>query len=432
MSASVLDCISLSYQTLWGRTRSLAGLALFVRPLANPPLPGPIDPQELLETLGDLLPSDGPPLLLVPQSADLLLGLLAHVDPPRPKGAPGPRFASRARTATACTLVVPSFLLEGNEDVALGVRLAHERGLKLVWQGSADAPPADDVRDSFHRYWLSLPPPWAAAALKDATRKAEVGQQIGNGRLPPGHIYGGIESRVLMEYCLDRCKAFALAGWPGEDVVYSLRHQAMQPSHAVVMATLKALEAERSAETVERILSEDPLLVYRFLIYANSPALGLRTGVESVRHGMMMLGVDTIRGWLGKQVPYASQEPTLRPVNAQLVLRARLMDQLLDAGIEEALRREVSLCGLFSGLDLLLNEPLGVLLPRVRLSRRVQDAAILRTGPYGPSLEVTLALESPDPAVVEALCEQHEMEPGRINRALLDVLSGIDPDGPTI
>ena len=265
MTASVLDCISLTYQPLWGRARSLAGIALFVRLLPHPPIPGPVDAQELLDALGDLLPADGPPLLLVPQSESLLLDLLARVAPPVTRGPEGPRFASRA-AAAAPTLVVPDFLLEHNALVATGVRLAQQRGLRLVWQGSADAPPAEDIRGSFHRYWLGLPPPWAAAALKDATRKATVGEQIGPGRLPPGHIYGGIESRVLMEYCLDRCKAMALAGWPGEDVVYSLRNQPMQPSHAVVLAALKAVESDRSAETVERVLSEDPLLVYRFLI----------------------------------------------------------------------------------------------------------------------------------------------------------------------
>ncbi|QHI97992.1 HDOD domain-containing protein [Xylophilus rhododendri] len=430
MTASVLDCISLSYQTLWGRQRSLVGIAVFVAPLPEPPLPGPIDAQELLEALGDRLPADGPPLFLVPQSQGLLLDLLAVIDPPAPPGAPGPRFATR--TLAAPTLVVPDFLLQASSLAANGIRLARQRGLRLVWRGSADAPPPPELRDNFHRYWLDLPAPWAAAALKDATRKASVGQQIGPGRLPPGHIYGGIESRVLMEYCLDRCKALALAGWPAEDVVYSLRHQAMQPSHAVVMAALKALEGDRSAEVVQRTLSEDPLLVYRFLIYANSPALGLRAPIESIRHGMMMLGIDTIRSWLGQQVPFASRETALRPVNAQLVLRARLMENLLDAGIEEALRREVSLCGLFSGLDLLLNEPAGVLLPRIRLSRRVQDAVIQHDGPYGPSLAVTLALEKDDPLAVQALCATHEMEPGRVNRALLDVLGDIDVDGPTI
>ena len=430
MTASVLDCISLSYQPLWGRGRSLVGLGLFVAPLPDGPLDGPIDARELLDTLGDRLPSDGPPLFLVPQSQALLIDLLTLVDPPAPKAAPGPRFASR--TALVPTLVVQAEMLEGSSLVATGVRLAQQRGLRLVWMGSADMPPPEDIRHSFHRYWLSLPPPWAAAALKDATRKTEVGYQMGPGRLPPGHIFGGIESRVLMEYCLDRCTAFALAGWPGEDVVYSLRHQAMQPSHAVVQQTLKALESDRSAETVERILSEDPLLVYRFLIYANSPALGLRSAIESVRHGMMMLGIETLRSWLGQQLPFASREPAMRPLNAQLVLRARLMDGLLDAGIEEALRREVSLCGLFSGLDLLLNEPLGVLLPRIRLSRRVQDAAITRTGPYGPSLEITLALEAADAFPLQALCEQHEIEQGRVNRVLLDVLGEVDPRGATI
>ncbi len=61
MTASVLDCISLSYQPLWGRGRSLIGLGLFVAPVPDGPLDGPIDARELLDTLGDKLPADGPP-----------------------------------------------------------------------------------------------------------------------------------------------------------------------------------------------------------------------------------------------------------------------------------------------------------------------------------------------------------------------------------
>ena len=96
-----------------------------------------------------------------------------------------------------------------------------------------------------------------------------------------------------MEYCLDRCNGFAVAGWPAEDVIHSLRHTPLQPDHVIVLATLKAIEADRPAETVERTLCEDPILMHRFLVYANSPGLGLRGGVESVRHALMMLGTDT-------------------------------------------------------------------------------------------------------------------------------------------
>ena len=79
----------------------------------------------------------------------------------------------------------------------------------------------------------------------------------------------------------------ALAGWPTEDVLYSLRHHPQQPSHAVIFKLMKAIDDEQSLETFEDIMGEDPLLAYRFMVYTNSAALGLRTGIDSLRAGAL-------------------------------------------------------------------------------------------------------------------------------------------------
>ena len=89
-------------------------------------------------------------------------------------------------------------------------------------------------------------------------------------------MYENVASRALMEHCLDN-NALALAGWPTEDVLYSMRHTPQQPSHAVIHRLMKAIDNEQSLETFEDIMSEDPILSYRFMIYTNSAALGLRT-----------------------------------------------------------------------------------------------------------------------------------------------------------
>jgi hypothetical protein len=85
-----------------------------------------------------------------------------------------------------------------------------------------------------------------------------------------GQMYEDIASRALMSHCLDEHRAVALAGWPKEDVLYSLRHQPMQPAHATILKLLKAIDAEQS--------------------YTNSAALGLRTGIDSLRRGLVMMG----------------------------------------------------------------------------------------------------------------------------------------------
>jgi EAL and modified HD-GYP domain-containing signal transduction protein len=239
-------------------------------------------------------------------------------------------------------------------------------------------------------------------------------------------MYENVASRALMEHCLDQHNALALAGWPTEDVLHSLRHQPQQPSHAVIFKLMKAIDDEQSLETFEAIMGEDPLLAYRFMVYTNSAALGLRTGIDSLRRGLVMMGYGSIKRWLADQLPHASNELNMLPVRESMVMRATLMAHLLNAGIENDLRREIYLCGLLSQLDELLGEPLGAILRRLPLSERIYDATVLRTGPYAGGLQMACALETEDASAIRNLCETYEMDIEEVNRALLRVLADLD------
>jgi len=241
-----------------------------------------------------------------------------------------------------------------------------------------------------------------------------------------GQMYENIPSRALMEHCLDKHNALALAGWPTEDVLYTLRHTPQQPSHAVIAKLQKAIDAEQSLETFEDIMGEDPLLAYRFMVYTNSAALGLRTGIDSLRRGLVMMGYGSIKRWLSDQLPHANTDPNMLPVRESMVLRAKLMTQLLNAGVENDLRREIYLCGLLSQIDDLLQEPLGTILHRIPLSERIYDATVLRTGPYAASLQMACALETVDASAIRQLCETQEMDLEEVNRGLLRVLADIE------
>ena len=217
---------------------------------------------------------------------------------------------------------------------------------------------------------------------------------------------------------------------PTEDVLYSMRHTPQQPSHAVIHRLMKAIDNEQSLETFEDIMSEDPILSYRFMIYTNSAALGLRTGIDSLRRGMVMMGYESIKRWLSDQLPHSCTEPNMQPIRESMVMRARLTTLLLNPGVENELRREIYLCALLSQMDELLREPLGTILRRIPLSERIYDATVLHTGPYAPSLQMACALEHDDASVIRRLCEEHEMDLEEVNRALLRVLSDLEVERP--
>ena len=139
----------------------------------------------------------------------------------------------------------------------------------------------------FENSLLSLSAENAAAVLQaqSAARAAAKNEKHAPSASPviDGQMYENLPSRALLTHCLDEHKALAIVGWPVEDILYSLRHQPAAPSHHIILRLMKAIDADQSLETFENIVSEDPVLAYRFMVYTNSAALGLRTGVDSLR-----------------------------------------------------------------------------------------------------------------------------------------------------
>lgn len=407
MVQSVLGSLILGYRPLWNRARKLAAVQLYVQ---NESPASMVDTGHLLRTLQELWSASSPPLLLSPQTHQVLADMLEHA----PRGAPW--------------IEVRGDWLQDSGIYAL-VKAAHQRGLKLVWRGDIGKLPEPAVAQCFDNSLLSLTPADAVAALQANPRPGSPAAKAPARAVSPilaGQMYENIPSRALMEHCLDKHNALALAGWPTEDVLYTLRHTPQQPSHAVIAKLQKAIDAEQSLETFEDIMGEDPLLAYRFMVYTNSAALGLRTGIDSLRRGLVMMGYGSIKRWLSDQLPHANTDPNMQPVRESMVLRAKLMTQLLNAGVENDLRREIYLCGLLSQIDDLMQESLGPILRRIPLSERIYDATVLHTGPYAASLQMACALESGDASAIRHLCETHEMDLEEINRGLLRVLSDIE------
>ena len=400
MVQSVLGSLVLGYRPLWNAARKLAGVQLYVHGHG----PQLVDAPHLLRTIQELWSAGSPPLLLAPRSQQLLMDLLAHA----PRGAPWIEVPGD-------WLSVPA--------IREAVEQAHGRGLRLVWRGPLHHLPGADTARLFDNSLLQL-------SVDDAMAALQAGAAGQPSPLIAGQMYDNIASRALLTHCLGQGGALAVAGWPMEDVLHALRHQPLQPAHEVVQRLLKAIDDEQSIDRFEQILGEDPLLAYRFMTYTNSAALGLRTGVDSLRRGLVMMGYGSLSRWLAEQLPHASTEPDLRPIRLAMVLRARLTEELLESGVGKDLRSEVYLSGLFSQLDELLREPLGSILRRLPLSERIFNATVLRSGAYAPSLELACALEGGDAGAIVQLCEVHELELEYVNRALLRVLSELTVERP--
>ncbi|MDR2324588.1 MAG: HDOD domain-containing protein [Acidovorax sp.] len=394
MVQSALTSLALGYRPLWNAARKLVGVQLFMHEDGGeqPDVP------HFLRMLQEMWSPSAPQLILSPEQRHLLVLLLEHM-PQSP-----------------CLLLEVRGEWLADSALYTLVQRAQSRGVRLVWRGALDQLPDADSARWFSTSMLHLGPQ-DAVELMQLSPQAPVPAHLA---LLDGQMYEGLHSRAIMHRCLDQHRAAAIVGWPSEDVQHKLRgERALAPSHDHVMRLLKAVDADESLDTFEQILSEDPMLAYRFLVFTNSASLALRSGVDSLRMGFVMLGYGNLKQWLAGQLTQASADKDLQPIRAATVMRAELTERLLDPGVSQELRSEVYLCGLFSRLDELLDEPLSQTLQRLPLSERILEAAVNEDGPYAPSLLLAKALERDEGAVVRELCERFGIDMEHVNRTLL-------------
>ena len=172
---------------------------------------------------------------------------------------------------------------------------------------------------------------------------------------------------------------------------------------------MKAIDHEQSLETFEDIMSEDPILSYRFMIYTNSAALGLRTGIDPLRRGMVMMGYESIQRWLSTSCPtqHGAQHAAHPRVNGDAcALTTLLLNPAwkTNCGAKftsaHCCRKWMNCCA----------SPWARSCAASRCRNGIYDATVLHTGPYAPSLQMACALENDDASVIRRLCEEHEMD----------------------
>jgi hypothetical protein len=404
MAAGVLQDVTLGYQLLWNAQRQVAGvrLNLEVLPFRS------VDAAGVLAALQSAWHPEAPARIICTTDIPLLSELL-KLD-----------LGPLVQLAIAADLI---------NDNALAQQVTHakKRGLQLVWQGQPGQTPLPAQAASFAQQIISLSPEQALMALRVSLHRQHGGESQPSARLSspvhPHQIVDSVPSQVLAKHCLDEQGASAVIGWPMEDVLYACQQTRIQPSLSTLRSVLHGIEADASMDLVEAQLGQDPVLAFRFLRYVNSAGVGLDRVIDSLRQGLMVLGLSRTASWLREVAPLASQDADLEPIRQGLALRARFMALLLDAGEGDALRRELSLCGLLSNIDWLMGESMTSVLRAIPLPTRLTEALLSQEGPYWPFLAMARALENPYPTTPMDLCAQHSFDLEEVNLTLLRSLA---------
>jgi EAL and modified HD-GYP domain-containing signal transduction protein len=197
----------------------------------------------------------------------------------------------------------------------------------------------------------------------------------------------------------------------------------LNPSHGQIVRALNLVRGNADIKDIEAALKHDLSLSYKLLRYINSAGFGLSCEIQSFRHAVTILGYAKLNKWLSLLLVTASKDPAAPVLMQTAIARGRFME-IVGAGFFDALHADnLFVTGAFSLLHVLLGTRLEVVLDEMKLPEAITDALLHNRGVYAPFLQLALACEGDDAAVLAALADELVLTTMAINRAQLQALS---------
>ena len=434
---SVLGQVALGYSPMIDRQRHVVATRLTVFP-ERPDAAA--DAAALLQALAEVWPESGAPeaLKLSPRPLDPgAVGRRAAIAadaarPPLSLNLAGEALLEGVMAAVAdgraaqLMIEVPAFMAADAAHLA-ALRRLRGAGNVLLIKGRPLAPLPPDVLALFSHSIV------------------DVGDERRSAQAPPAGtarnvstVQAGARSAADVAAAFER-GAVAVVGWPfgADDVPSKPASRSSVPTDVnAVMELIQGVDREAPVSRLEAVLRRDPTLAFRLMRYLNSPAFGLSVEINSFGHALMLLGYQRLKRWLALLLASSGKGIDARAVMHAAVRRGLLMEELgRDHGPgsdSSEVRGEMFICGVFSLIDRLLQQPLPGLLASLPVPERVQQA--LRTdgdgGPYRRYLQLVQAIEQESLFDIREHADALLLGTAAVNRALLTALrAGRQLDG---
>ena len=163
------------------------------------------------------------------------------------------------------------------------------------------------------------------------------------------------------------------------------------------LINLQLLNAVASPElnypVIEGLLKQEPSLLYRLLRYLNSPVLGLRTEVHSIRQALTLLGENEFRRWVSIFAVIAMSSGKPPELVRTALTRAYFCEEFSASAGLAAQSSSLFLMGLLSITDALLDKPIKDVLGSLPIAQEVKTALCGGENRFRDVYELLLAME---------------------------------------
>jgi c-di-GMP phosphodiesterase len=196
-----------------------------------------------------------------------------------------------------------------------------------------------------------------------------------------------------------------------------LRKSARPANALAVMALVAETQrADVSIDRLEQVIGGDASLAYRVLAVVNSSAFGLDRRVESLRHAIVLLGINQVRH-LSILLAMSATKDASEELIKLGASRARMLSRLVQHSDKASGAFTV---GLLSVTDALYRTPMDELLNELPVAEPIARALLHGEGEYGTLLEVARACEHADVERID------ELLPGRAHLVVDEYRSAVE------
>ncbi|MFZ5353036.1 MAG: EAL and HDOD domain-containing protein [Bacillota bacterium] len=194
----------------------------------------------------------------------------------------------------------------------------------------------------------------------------------------------------------------------------------MLKSHIQLLQKINSPEPD--FEDIARLIEKDLSVSYKLLKYLNYSGQFLMKRILSIKHALVVLGIDEIRKWISLIITRGLGEQKPDEVLRTCLVRARMCE--LIAGMAGLRKRgaELFLLGMFSLIDVLTNRPLSDILNELPISEDIKAALEGKKGLFSSIYMLILSYEKGDWDSVQELAAELRIDPAGIPVKYLDAL----------
>ena len=196
------------------------------------------------------------------------------------------------------------------------------------------------------------------------------------------------------------------------------------PAHRQAYLNLFAAlnNPDLTIDSLEELIKRDVSLTIRVLRSINSAAFALEQPISTVRHALVLLGIQQVRQWASVWAMAGLSAGGPTEIVSVALVRARLCETLGRARFGADAAGEMFLLGMCSTLDVVLDMPMEKALATLPLSDRLKGALLGENGNLRSMLDIAIARERGYWSSLPDMLAQMKLSDSLLSVAYVDAL----------